>query len=210
VVTDPPYGIGFSHGIGGGNWGRSTTFGNQKIYGDDSLFDPKPWIECRQCILWGANHYASRLPDAAGWLVWDKRNGSTSNDQADCELAWTNLKGPARLYHHLWQGMFKASERGISRDHPMQKPIALMEWCVMMTRGTVLDPFMGSGTTGVACIRLGRRFVGIEIEHRYFDIACKRINETQRQGDLLNSIPPAQDPEDHRMADLFAEPEFGA
>jgi hypothetical protein len=99
------------------------------------------------------------------------------------------------------------------RSHPTEKPIDLFGYLIQKITDhgqTVLDPFMGSGTTGIACIRFGRRFIGIEIEPKYFDIACKRITEAQRQGDLLNSIPPAQNPADLRMADLFAEPEFGA
>ena len=95
-------------------------------------------------------------------------------------------------------------------DHPTPKQLAPTEWCVARASRSgdlVLDPYMGSGTTGVACARLGRRFIGIEIEPRYFNIACRRIEEAQRQGDLLNSLPPAEDPADTRMADLFAEPE---
>lgn len=205
VVTDPPYGIRFSHGGGGGNWGRSTAFSGVSIAGDDQPFDPAPWLTYSQTILWGANHYASRLPDAASWLVWDKRDGSTSNDQADCELAWSNLRGPARLFHHLWQGMFKASERGVRRVHPMQKPVALLEWCVEKVQGTILDPFVGSGTTGVACVNLRRPFIGIEIEPKYFDIACRRIEQAHRQRDLFVHAAPAVDPQDQRTVDLFQE-----
>ena len=103
--------------------------------------------------------------------------------------------------------MLKASERQEIRVHPTQKPIAVMIWCIEMTDGTILDPFMGSGTTGVACAKLGRQFIGIEIEPKYFDIACRRIEAAQRQGDIFRDLPPAEDPADVRMADLFREPE---
>ena len=149
------------------------------------------WLTFPEVVLWGANHYASRLPDASCWLTWDKRDGVCSNDQADCEHAWTNLGGPARVIRHLWNGMLKASERGEVRVHPTQKPVAVMEWVLGFVKAhTILDPFMGSGTTGVACARLGRRFIGCEIEPRYFDIACKRIEEAYRQPRLFAEPAP--------------------
>jgi site-specific DNA-methyltransferase (adenine-specific) len=107
VLTDPPYGIGYVHGDGGGNLARSTTFNRVKVHGDDQPFDPAQWLSFETVILWGGNHFASRLPDSSCWLVWDKREGICSNDQADCELAWTNIKQPARLKRLLWNGMLK-------------------------------------------------------------------------------------------------------
>ena len=189
VVADPPYGIGFVHSGKGGRLARSTQFGGVAVVGDNHPFDPAMWLTFPEVVLWGANHYASRLPDASCWLTWDKRDGVCSNDQADCEHAWTNLGGPARVIRHLWMGMLKASERGEVRVHPTQKPVAVMEWVLSFVKAhTILDPFMGSGTTGVACARLGRRFIGVEIEPRYFDIACRRIEAAQKQGDMF--VPP--------------------
>lgn len=187
VVTDPPYGIGYVHGDGGGRLARSTVFNRVKIVGDNTPLDPSPFLCAPRVVLFGANHYADRLPASPCWLVWDKRDGICSNDQADCEMAWTNMQGPARLIRHLWNGMLKDSERGVSREHPTQKPVAVMEWVLRQVGDTsaVLDPFMGSGTTGVACMNLGRKFIGIEIEPRYFDIACRRIEDAQRQGRLF-------------------------
>lgn len=186
VVADPPYGIGFVHRGKGGRLARSTQFGGVAIAGDERPFDPAPWLAFPEAVLWGANHYASRLPDASCWLTWDKRDGVCSNDQADCEHAWTNLGGPARVIRHLWNGMLKASERGEVRVHPTQKPVAVMEWVLGFVKAhTILDPFMGSGTTGVACARLGRKFIGIEIDQGYFDIACRRIEEAYRQPRLF-------------------------
>jgi site-specific DNA-methyltransferase (adenine-specific)/modification methylase len=128
VITDPPYGIGFCHngqdvkGIGGGRY--KTRFGGVKITGDDMPFDPS-WILNLgvPSILFGANHYADRLPSSAFWIVWDKREADSTLSFADCEMAWTNLKGNCRIFRHLWNGMMKASEHGVSRVHPTQKPI---------------------------------------------------------------------------------------
>jgi len=191
VVTDPPYGIGYVHSGGGGKLAKSCSFGGVKIHGDDKTFDPVPFLNFDKVVLFGANHFADKLPPSSGWLIWDKRDGICSNDQADCEIAWTNLKFPARLIRHLWNGMLKDSERGISRVHPTQKPIAVMEWVIKQVGlpETILDPFMGSGTTGVACVKLGRKFIGIELDETYFDIACKRIEEAYKQPDMFIEPP---------------------
>jgi site-specific DNA-methyltransferase (adenine-specific) len=183
VITDPPYGIGYSHGKGGGKLARSTEFDHHPIVGDEKPFDPSPWLSFDRVVLFGANHFASRLPDSSFWLVWDKRDGICSNDQADCEMAWVKGKGNARIIRHLWNGMLKDSERGVQRVHPTQKPVAVMVWAIEQVGaiGSVLDPYMGSGTTGVACMQLARQFVGIELHEPYFDIACERIENAQRQ-----------------------------
>ena len=139
-------------------------------------------------IAWGGNHFADKLTASSAWLIWDKRAASGhSNDFADCEIAWTNLGTVARIFRHHWDGMMKASERGIARVHPTQKPIALMEWCLGFVPDavTILDPFAGSGTTAVACQRLGRECTAIELDPDYFDIACRRVDEAARQPDLL-------------------------
>lgn len=193
VVTDPPYGIGFAHGgndnsgIGKGKY--ATKFAKQTIAGDDAPFNPASLLTLGvPAILWGANHFSHELVGSKGWLVWDKRAASGhTNDFADCEIAWTNLKTVARVFRHHWDGMMKASEQGIFRVHPTQKPIALMEWCLSFVKDaqTILDPFMGSGTTGVACMNLGRKFIGIELERKYFDIACERIENAQRQARMF-------------------------
>lgn len=154
------------------------------IEGDDEPFDPSPWLGYPVVVLWGANHYASRLPDSPCWLVWDKRNGITTNDQADCEMAWTNLRGVARLMSRYWNGA-QARERGDVRYHSNQKPVSLMAWCLDKAKvpqgALVLDPYAGSGTTGVACLQTGRRFVGIEIDEGHFDVAVRRIEAAAAQ-----------------------------
>lgn len=203
VVTDPPYGIGFGHGRSRKNrksalaWGAGSASedrGWSDIVGDDKPFDPSPFLAFSQVVLFGANHFSEHLPSAACWLIWDKRDGSVSDYHSDCEMAWTNLQGPARLYRHLWRGVVRAGEDNCAispKWHPSQKPIELMRWIVAKTDGSVLDPFMGSGTTGVACVNLGRKFIGIEIEPKYFDIACRRIEEAYRQPRLFAEPKPA-------------------
>lgn len=189
VITDPPYGIGYIHSGGKtkGVAGPSRHAG-VAITGDDRPFNPSVLLDFENVILWGADHYSGSLPITGRWLIWDKRCGVTpERDQADCEIAWHSKKGVSRMFRHVWDGMIKDSEKGEPRVHPTQKPIILMQWCIeqSMTAGVVFDPFMGSGTTGVACANLGRKFIGIEIEPKYFDIACERIENAQRQQRLF-------------------------
>ena len=194
VVTDPPYGIGEA----GGNAAKRQrqVGGNSKALADQRVYDALEWdnhpIDAalianvraagRWTIIFGGNYYD--CPPASCWLVWDKENGD--NDFADCELAWTNLPKAVRRIKFMWNGMLRANgeQRG---DHPTQKPIGVMKWCIgHLPHGeTILDPFMGSGTTGVAAVQMGRDFIGIEREERYFEIACRRIEQAQRQGDLF-------------------------
>jgi site-specific DNA-methyltransferase (adenine-specific)/modification methylase len=141
----------------------------------------------KEAIIWGGNNL-DNIPAARGWLVWDKRGNLTSDDYGDGELAWTNLNTVIRIHRQKWRGIVREGIENVSNGpkvHPFQKPLALMEWCVNMTTRDVIDPFMGSGTTGVACMTLGRRFIGIEIEQKYFDIACERIDQAWRQQRLI-------------------------
>lgn len=194
VIADPPYGIdlGKISGTGRNRWNDGTSYGFH-IVGDDAPFDPAPWLKFDKCVLFGGNHFGSRLPDASCWLVWDKRDGGTSDSCADCEMAWTNLRGPARLYSQKWRGMVRSGEENVSRGavrvHPAQKPVALMAWviaqCKLAAGAVILDPYMGSGTCGVAAVRAGHRYIGCEIEERYFDIACERIEQAVAQGQLF-------------------------
>jgi len=176
VVTDPPYGIAYVHGAGR-YWPAP-----KPIVGDEVEFDPAFVLAMAlPTVLWGGNHYASRLPGSPSWFVWDKKPDGWQNDQADAELAWTNLGGPVRTYRHAWSGGGTlARENGTARRaiHPAQKPLALMRWCIeRCPPGTVLDPFMGSGTTLVAAKSLGRKSIGIEIEERYCEIAATRCSQ---------------------------------
>jgi len=128
LLTDPPYGIAAPT-----DYAKAKRGGRDyaPIFGDDKPFDPAHLLRFPRSVIFGANHFASRLPDSAAWFVWWKRWGNHDhNDQADCELAWTNLPGPARLFHHPWNGATRASERGIEREHPTQKPLELMRWLI--------------------------------------------------------------------------------
>ena len=193
VITDPPYGISADSTMAkqsGQQYGKAaakkreyaaTNWDDQPI--DDELIrmvrESGKWA-----VIFGGNYYA--MPPAKCWLVWDKVNGDTTF--ADCELAWTNLPKAVRLIRFMWNGMLRAN--GEARgDHPTQKPIGVMAWAIghiPTPNQTILDPFMGSGTTGVAAVEQGRRFIGIERERRYFDIACERISRAQAQGSLLD------------------------
>jgi len=180
VVTDPPYGIGMD----GGKVGRSEY---EKLEWDSVAADVA-WIAGLDCpaIVWGGNYFA--LPPSQKWLVWDKKNDPTT--YADCELAWTNIAGSVRVFRWLWSGPYQQKRE--DRWHPTQKPLALLEWCISHLppdAQTILDPFMGSGTTGVACVKLGRKFIGIELEPRYFDIACRRIEDAYKQPDMFVPAP---------------------
>ena len=186
VVTDPPYGIAYDASHEKYKNGISRDAADWDI----DPFDPSPILALgKPTIMWGGNCFALRLPDHAGWLCWVKtmRNDADIR-QADMELAWTNCIRRPRTFRHLWVGAYRDSENGIRNVHPTQKPIRLMEWCIRLCTqpgDTILDPFMGSGTTGVAAVKTGRNFIGIEIDPGYFAIAQKRIEEAQMQLPLL-------------------------
>jgi site-specific DNA-methyltransferase (adenine-specific) len=179
VVTDPPYGLGEMLRSGeGGEWSGHLSVApewDSKV--SDSVM-PLLSLKC-PTIIWGGNYYP--LPPVRCWLLWDKMQEHTSGH---AELAWTNLEKPVRTFR-----MARAVAYSIElKQHPTQKPTRLMKWCIghLPTNcETILDPFMGSGTTGVACERLGRKFIGIEKERRYFDIACKRIEDALHAEPLL-------------------------
>jgi site-specific DNA-methyltransferase (adenine-specific)/modification methylase len=181
VITDPPYGINlnadYSRFKGWNGPGRKF----RNVIGDDKPFDPKPFLRFPKIILFGANHYASRLPDSGGWIVWDKRgNGLPSNNWfSDCELAWTNLSGHVTRFSYMWHGVARWSKE--DAQHPTQKPVDLMIYCIKMAGlpETILDPFLGSGTTAVAAKKLGRHFLGFEIDEDYCEIAGKRIKRAE-------------------------------
>ena len=208
VVTDPPYGIGESAGKAKTRTSglTSKTGGAQKYQRDygDKEWDDKTADDAialaqslsKHQIIFGGNYYS--LPPTSCWLVWDKLNGAT--DFADCELAWTNLPKAVRRLQLLWNGCMRV-ERHIAREHPTQKPVAVMEWCIKHlpdAAHTILDPFMGSGTTLVACQRMGRKGTGIELDPEYFEIACRRVDEATRQADLFIT-PPKPAPKQEQL-----------
>lgn len=178
LVTDPPYGIAYK--TSSSRSVLAVAHDHPPVYGDDEPFDPAHMLRFRQMIIWGGNHFADRLPATPTWLIWDKRCGIAQNDSADCEIAWSNLGGPARIYRHLWMGMLRDSESGESY-HPTQKPVAVMRWCIEQVdeAAVILDPYMGSGSTLRAAKDLGRKAIGIEIEERFCQIAMMRLSETR-------------------------------
>jgi DNA modification methylase len=192
VVTDPPYGIGennkknLSRGISTSKWRQQLAHSND--YGefgwDKERLSEDYFIELirvsREQIIFGGNYYTDYLRPSPSWIVWDKHNGK--NDFADCELAWTSHKRAVRQVDWLWNGMIRQGNE--ERFHPTQKPLGVMRWILAnytKEGDLVCDPFMGSGTTGVACVQTGRKFIGIEIEPKYFEIAVKRIEQAQLQ-----------------------------
>jgi site-specific DNA-methyltransferase (adenine-specific) len=194
VVSDPPYGIAHRRGKAGvrtegRNGGAAWSKGCSAIIGDAEPFDASHLLAW-PCVLWGANYYGNHIPPASGsWLVWDKVEHGGAGDFSDAEIAWCSRKGATKTFRHMWMGVQRASETGQARQHPTQKPIELMAWSIgklqVQPGSLICDPYMGSGTTGVAAVTRGFLFVGIEIEPAYFDIACKRIEDAQRQGSLF-------------------------
>jgi site-specific DNA-methyltransferase (adenine-specific) len=192
IVSDPPYGIAHRRGAAG-NRGKGVTLGCAGIANDGGAFDPAHLLRFPVCLLWGANHYAQHLVGGQ-WLIWDKQHGGGSGDFSEGEIAWISLQRSLRIFRHMWLGVQRDSEIGAARLHPTQKPVALMEWCIEQCRlrpgALICDPYMGSGTTGVAALNTGFRFVGIEVDPAHFETARKRIEEATKQGDLIRDILP--------------------
>lgn len=186
AITDPPYGIGRD--------GQTKTIGG---HGGRKGYEHKGWDKSRppeiifsriiqrskMQIIWGGNYFADLLPASGKWLVWDK--GQRIN-QSDCELAYTSMDGALRI--------FELNRVALLTDgtvNPTQKPVELMRWCLDMVSdaNTILDPFMGSGTTGIACVNRGKSFIGIELDEEYFNHACARIRKAYAQPDMFVSQP---------------------
>ena len=189
VVTDPPYGIGES----AKNFASRSKLANADKY-KKTDWDSKPpaqgVIDLMRAIsdiqiIFGGNYF--QLPPSSCWLVWDKQNGT--NDFADCELAWTNLEKAVRRIYWRWNGMIRKGED--IRVHPTQKPEGVMSWCLshIPDAKLILDPFMGSGTTGVACVKAGVAFIGIERDADYYEKACERIQDAINRPDMFVSAP---------------------
>lgn len=174
VLTDPPYGIGKDgqKQSTGGHGGRKgyDFLGWDNTRPDKSTFD-LILNTGDNCIIWGGNYFADLLPPKGKWLVWDK--GQRIN-QSDGELAWTTYDGALRIIT-----LNRIELMLDNADHPTQKPLKLMTWCITQTEAqTILDPFLGSGTTAVAAKILGRKCIGIEIEEKYCEIAVKRLAQS--------------------------------
>lgn len=186
IVTDPPYGINKD-----GQKQSSGKHGGRKAYkflGWDSNRPSRDMFDllinsAEEHLIWGGNYFADFLPARGKWLVWDK--GQRIN-QSDGELAWTSSHGALRIFE-----LNRVALMADGAEHPTQKPVEVMKWSIeqLPYYQTILDPFMGSGTTGVAAVKLGRKFIGIEIEQEYFDIACRRISEALKQPDMFIEQP---------------------
>jgi site-specific DNA-methyltransferase (adenine-specific)/modification methylase len=187
VITDPPYGNDYRHKPSRSKWVRADT-AHKPIIGNGEPFDPSPLLGFSRIILWGANYYAHRLPPSGKWLIWDKREDTGPDNGADCELAWTNLQGPTRMHRQLWRGICRRGEENVSRGgrrlHPNQKPVALMNWCLSQAGAKPgerwLDTHMGSASLGVACMRRGISYVGVEIDPVHFRTAVKRLQRENK------------------------------
>jgi site-specific DNA-methyltransferase (adenine-specific) len=194
-LTDPPYGI---------EWKPLEMFGKKcpqaVAVNDLQQWDHRPSAEHFQLIrrvskhqiVWGGNYFADYLGAWRAPLVWDKKTGN--NSYADGELAWTSFSGTMRICQHQWCGAFKDSERGIQNVHPTQKPIAVFVWCLLkftQPGDLVIDPFSGSGTTALACHKTGRRFVCIERDRKYHEIAQQRYADFISQQSLFGEDAPA-------------------
>lgn len=192
VVTDPPYGILNLQGAGSTSAIRKSprqkgtgTLKGRLLNVSNTEWDVAPTAAdfdlIRQSsthqVIWGGNYFP--LPPCRGILVWDKQQPWENFSQV--ELAWTNVERPAAIFR------LSATRGYEGKEHPTEKPLALMEWCVgrLPNAQTIADPYMGSGTTGVACVSLGRTFIGIEMNPAYFDMACRRIENAQRQERLF-------------------------
>jgi site-specific DNA-methyltransferase (adenine-specific) len=195
LLSDPPYGIGYrvnerrfsTRGEGLRDTEATATAERPMIAGDDFAFDPQPWLGFARVALFGANHFYNRLPDGGRWIVWDKRRDSAPDDHSDCELVWTNVRGADRIHRQKWRGVVREGEENCSNSiklHPNQKPVALLRFVLEQVGArpghTVIDPFMGSGSTGVAALRLGMNFIGCEIDAAYFQIAQERLTLEQQ------------------------------
>jgi DNA modification methylase len=183
-VTDPPYGLGKK--MQGGTWGaqehnegflkwdlEAPHYAVGQLVQQNALRSPKDFI------IWGGNYFS--MPASRCWLIWSKVNAVPT--MADFEMAWTNLDRPSKR--------IELPVGRVTCGHPTEKPLPLMTWCLgfIPNAQTILDPFMGSGTTGVACVKTGRKFVGIELDPEYFDIACKRIGDAYKQPDMFVAPP---------------------
>lgn len=206
TISDPPYGIlnlqdGTSAAVR--KSARATGSGklkNRIMNTSDIQWDIAPTVEMFDAlramsadqIFWGGNYFP--LPPARGILVWDKEQPWPNFSQV--EIAWTSINRPAALFKKVNAGVRN------SKEHPTQKPVELMEWCISMLpkADLIFDPYMGSGTTGVAAIQLGRKFIGIERDERYFEIACRRIEQAVAQGQLF-----APEPVKHEQTTMFTE-----
>ena len=189
LLTDPPYGINIVGKVNKAT-GKGRIGGSGKMYspivGDETtktakkLYRFSQEIGIKKVILWGGNYFTDFLPPSPCWVIWDKRVETSSNNFADCEIAWTSFTSPARIYRQVWNGYTREGKRhveGITRVHPTQKPVGLFAFCINNysdAEEIIIDLFLGSGPALIAAEQLGRICFGIEIDPIYCDVICKR------------------------------------
>jgi site-specific DNA-methyltransferase (adenine-specific) len=201
IIADPPYGIKFVKGSSGGQGAYRGSVGDARlsrhkdaIIGDDQPFDPAPWLAFDNVLLWGANHFCKRLPDYGRWLAWNKLEHLESFDSfSDVEFAWHSKGKASRVCNYMWKGGLacrKSGENNGRRCHPTQKPVGLLKWCIEQSQvpvdGLVCDPYAGSGTTAVACVRSGRRCIAIERDPEHFQTAIARLKAEYARTSLFD------------------------
>jgi site-specific DNA-methyltransferase (adenine-specific)/modification methylase len=196
IITDPPYGINLDTDFSKMKSKFTGKNGNkyEKIQGDNKPFDPTFLFDkSNQFALFGADYYFKKLIRGGGWqkgllFVLDKRLNELSDKMfGSCfEIIWFYPARKRDIMRHKWAGFFGIEKEDIKqRIHPTQKPIGLMKKIILNFKNNpviICDPFMGSGSTGVAAVELDRRFIGIEIDEKYFEIACERIATAAAQG----------------------------
>jgi hypothetical protein len=189
LLTDPPWGVSNNNANQKRKRGYSAYDPNQPskdwlpCFGDDTPFDPAILLQFKNAVIWGANHFADKLPASSFWFCWDRKcERAADSDATDCELAWVNGKKyrTTRIFRHMWSGFQRDSQVGQRHMHPMEKPVALMRWCLKWFPdcSLVVDPYMGCGPVLVAAKREGRKAVGIELEERYCESAVKRLQQS--------------------------------
>ncbi len=197
VLTDPPYGLGYDKSISKqGNKKYGNAAAAKKDYGQTN-WDQKPPIVyfdaifaiSNNCVIWGAEHLSNMFDTSRGWIVWNKK--TDGNNFSDCELAYTTFNKSIIRFDFTWNGMIQENMKNKEkRYHPTQKPIELFSWCLekySKPNDIILDPFAGSGTTAIACLKMGRKYICVEKEQKYIDIINKRINQ-YHDGKLLEYI----------------------
>jgi hypothetical protein len=199
VFADVPYGINVVSKDG--SLGVTPKGKYQQILGDETK--DVAYNSFKLCnklfkdnvlIFWGANHYASVVTDSSCWIIWDKQDGK-SVTFADCELAWTNISQPARVFKHIWDGFRRDSERGEMRVHPTQKPIALCEWCFEKygnDNDLIFDPFLGLAPSIIAAEKMegDRTVYGFELSPAYCEVILRRFESlTGEVAKLVGHLP---------------------
>lgn len=201
VFTDPPYGVAVvKSGKVGADFGIAKKGKYSEVIGDETtdtaegFYNTSIAFGFNKFIIWGGNYFTKFLDPSNSWVIWNKRADSgIRNTFADAELAWSNCGFPARVHNQLWNGMIRAGEKD-ARVHPTQKPIALAEFCFELSESKVIyDPFLGSGSTLIACEKTGRKCYGMEIDPKYCDVILTRWEQFTGKTAMLTAADAEHD-----------------